>query len=95
MVSEVVVVVGGCGIVCGDSCRSVLEMVMPKGNGKGGLSRKRPPKGSANKRKVVNAGSDSSRTRMRGAKNVEANRKKVAEMKAKKRQRGGGGSRGY
>ena len=89
MVSEVVVVVGGCGIVCGDSCRSVLEMVMPKG------AKKSPPKGSANRRKVVNAGSDSSRTRMRGAKNVAANRKKVAEMKAKKRQRGGGGSRGY
>ena len=29
MVSEVVVVVGGCGIVCRDSYQSVLEMVMP------------------------------------------------------------------
>lgn len=79
---------------------------MPKGNRTGVGAKKKQaarkavmkrgvPKGSANKRPVVNAGSDSSRTRMRGAKNVESNRRKVNEMKAKKRQRAGGGSRGY
>ena len=43
---------------------------------------------------VVNAGSDSSRTRMRGAKNTASVRRRVNEMKAKKRQRGGGGTSG-
>lgn len=76
---------------------------MPKGGGTGGYGGRKKAKAakaarsrsSANKRPVKNIGSESSRTRLRGAKNVASNRRKVNEMKAKKRQRGGGGSRGY
>jgi len=76
---------------------------MPKGGGTGGYGGRKKAKAakaarsrsSANKRPVVNIGSDSSRTRLRGASNTASNRKKVAAMKAKKKYKTGGGSRGY
>lgn len=97
IVSEVVGVVGVCGIVSGDSYRSVLEMVMPKGNQTGVGAKKKQaarkavmkrgvPKGSANKRSVKNASSSTSQTRMFAAK-----RKKSGDNKSPRTYYGGRG----
>lgn len=54
----------GCGIICCDSCRSVKEMVMPKGGGTGGYGGKKKAMATKKKSasKPVRAGSKTRRS---------------------------------